>query len=199
MTLAVTILLGFASMTQANAHAEVVKTSPAADATVNAPLDQISITLNEPPLLEGSAITISNQDGSPVDTEAVALDGAKLYIPWPADIAIGDITVDYRVASNDGHVVDGTFSFTFTGAATSEVSSPQPSSSPSMLESKTASPEPSEVVSAVAIATPLVAVPTAVAYSVQSSKDSQSKLWIYIGLAALIIVAFGLFVLRRKK
>ena len=95
--------------------------------------------------------------------------------------------------------VDGTFSFTYTGAATSGVSSEQPSPVPSVIESESASPEPSDVVSAVAIATPVIAAPTAVAYDAAPNEAPKNKTWIYLGVFALVIIAGGLVYLRRKK
>lgn len=183
--LATTMAIGLGSATVSSAHVDVVSTNPAVDSTVNAPLDEIAITFSEPPLLEGSAITVSNQDGSTVDTEAVQLDGAKLFIPWPADIAIGDVTVNFRVATDDGHVVDDSITFTYTAAAVSVVS--------------TSAPVPD--VTAMATDTPtLIATPMPMAVNdAELGEQPENKTWIYVGVGAFLIIAGGWLFLRQKK
>lgn len=185
----ISLFLSFGLVSAASAHVDVVSTNPSADATVDAPLAQIAITFSEPPLLDGSAITVANQDGSAVDTEAVQLEGAKLFIPWPADIAVGDVTVNYRVATNDGHVVDDSFTFTYTAAAVSDVATGSPSEEPSGQVTAMASDMPT-----------IVATPMPVnAVDSELGEQPESKTWIYVGLAAFVIIAGGLLFLRRNK
>ena len=179
------ILLGFGLAASAQAHTEIVSTTPAADAVVNAPLDKIALTFSEPPLLEGSAITVSNQDGSSVDTQALKLEGSTLSIPWPADIAVGDITVNYRVASDDGHVVDGTLMFTYTAAAVSVSPSDMPSADVTALASEMPT----------VIASPM---PMALD-SEELGESSESKTWIYVGIGSFVVIAGGLLFFRRNK
>lgn len=179
------LVLGFGFTSVAHAHVDIVKTTPAADSTVNAPLTEISVTFSEPPLLEGSAISITNQDGSTVDTEPAQLEGAKLFIPWPANIAIGDVTVNFRIATEDGHVVDDSITFTYTGAATSVSSTDAPT------------PE----VTALATDTPtLIATPMPISNSDEAlSEQPDDQSWIYVGLGSFVIIAGILLFLRRKK
>lgn len=183
--LTASIILSFGLATSSSAHVDVVSTNPSADATVDAPLSEIAITFSEPPLLDGSAITVTNQDGSPVDTEPAQLSGAKLFIPWPADIAVGDVTVNYRVATDDGHVVDSTFSFTYTAAAVSV----SPSNAPSTDVTAFASDTPTVI---------STAMPLAI-NDEELGEGSESKTWIYVGLGAFVVIAGGLFFVRRNK
>ena len=179
-----TLALGFGFASTASAHVDVTRTNPAADSTVDAPLDEIGITFSEPPMLEGSAITVSNQDGSTVDTAPAQLDGAKLYIPWPADIAVGDVTVNFRIATEDGHVVDDSFTFTYTAAAVSA-----------------ASGAPTPDVTALGSDTPtLVATPMPMAIADEElGEQPESKTWIFVGVGAFVIIAGGLLFIRRNK
>lgn len=183
------LFLSFGLASAASAHVDVVSTIPSADATVDAPLAQIAITFSEPPLLEGSAITVANQDGSPVDTQAVQLEGAKLFIPWPADIAVGDVTVNYRVATNDGHVVDDSFTFTYTAAAVSDVATGSPSEEPTGQVTAMASDMPTVIATAMPVT----------AEDGELGEQPESKTWIYVGLGAFVIIAGGLLFLRRNK
>lgn len=179
------IILGFGFVASAQAHTDLVSTTPSADAVVNAPLDKIALTFSEPPLLEGSAITVSNQDGSSVDTEALELEGSTLSIPWPTDIAVGDVTVNYRVASDDGHVVDGTLLFTYTAAAVSVSPSDMPSTDVTALASEMPT---------------LIATPMPMAIDDEElGEQAESKTWIYVGVGAFIVIAGSLLFFRRKK
>lgn len=97
------------------AHTDLVSSNPAAGETISSTdvPDSIALTFSEPPLLEGSAIVLANEDGSPVTAEDVALEGSTLSIPWPTDIKSGLVTVTWRIAADDGHVLSDKFTFTF--------------------------------------------------------------------------------------
>ena len=186
------LFLAFGLVNSASAHTDVTSTAPTADATVDAPLKEISVTLGEAPLLEGSAITVVNQDGSPVETEAAKLSGSKLYIPWPADIAVGDVTVNFRIATNDGHVVDDSFSFTYTAAAVAEAASADPSALPT--DSVTAMPTdmPTVMVTGLPLA-------TGDDDADALGEEAEGKTWILVGVIAFVVIASGLLFMRRKK
>lgn len=108
-------IIAVASAGMSQAHTDLISSNPAAGATIQS--DQIpeslSLTFSEPPLLEGSAIVLANEDGSPVTTAPAALEGATLSIPWPTDIKPGTVTVTWRIAADDGHVLTDEFTFTF--------------------------------------------------------------------------------------
>ena len=191
--LLITVPLGVGIAPRALAHADVVSTVPTADATVDAPLKEISITLSEAPLLEASAITVVNQDGSAVATAATKLSGTKLYIPWPADIAIGDVTVNYRVGTDDGHVVDSSFSFTYTAAAVTDMPATSPSGQPTDQVTAMASAVATDMPTVIATAMPAT---TSVD---ELGEQPESKTWIYVGLISFVIIAGGLLFLRRNK
>src|SRR6476619_5060407 len=111
----VAVLLG--AVSPAAAHDTAESTSPAAGATVAAPPEQVSVTFNHNPLALGSQIVVydaagANWSDGPVEiVDNVA--AQKLKSGAPA----GPYTVHWRVASSDGHPIEGSFTFTATAAA----------------------------------------------------------------------------------
>lgn len=98
------------------AHAYVVTTSPAIDATVDASPDRVIVAFDEPITLESreplvvrdAAGTIDPCDGKAyVNPEDVRQVVCRLAHPLPA----GSVHVTWRVTSADTHVVHGEFSF----------------------------------------------------------------------------------------
>lgn len=100
--------------TSASAHTDLVSSNPSAGSTIlsTETPDTISLTFSEPPLLEGSAIVVANEDGSQATTLDATLEGATLSVPWPTDLKAGKATVTWRIAADDGHVLTDEFSFT---------------------------------------------------------------------------------------
>ena len=102
------------------AHAELIGSSPEADSSV-ADVTEVSVTAGEELLdigenAEGFVIAVSDEDGAFYGDGCVVVDGATASM----DIALslrGTYTVAYRVISEDGHPVEGTFTFDFEGDA----------------------------------------------------------------------------------
>ncbi len=124
--LAVTALVALGPIASASAHAELLSTNPADGSSVLAPPMTISLTFSEPPLLDGSAIAVSDSAGAPIATDPATLNGAELSVPWPADMPPGEITVAWRITADDGHVQDGKFTFTNCGVDSCGGGNPTP-------------------------------------------------------------------------
>jgi methionine-rich copper-binding protein CopC len=109
------VLLG--AVGPASAHDTAESTSPASGATLATPPDKVSVTFNHNPLALGSEILVNDAtganwaDGSVEIVDNVA--SQKLKSGAPA----GLYTVRWRVASSDGHPIEGSFTFTATAAA----------------------------------------------------------------------------------
>lgn len=172
--------------TSAQAHTELTKSNPADGSSVNAPLERIELVFSEPPLIDGSKISLTDATGSDITVSDTQLDGSTLFIDWPTQLAPGEVTINWRVASDDGHVEDGSLSFTYTAAATSGVAS----ETPAPQESMTADATPIPVDGPVVIATPL-AMPT-------TATPAQSRNWLPIGLGLLVLIG-GAWAMTRKK
>lgn len=96
------------------AHAKLVKSDPPNRATLNIAPKQIQLWFNEE--IEGSFASVSLLDskGEPVtdaSPEAVPDDLKTVVLPLP-EIAPGRYTVNFRILSTDGHVVESDYSFT---------------------------------------------------------------------------------------
>ena len=179
----------FAPASSASAHTELLSTSPAADSDVNTSQETISLTFAEPPLVDGAAIVVMNSSGDILDSPAPALDGASLYIPWPADLTPGNVTVQWRATADDGHVLSGEFVFNYTAAAEG-----------GMAASPAASAVPSESAEPMmtALATPeVVAMPLAIEDA--PAEAGNNNLVMGIAIVSLVgLVVAGLY-LRRSK
>jgi copper resistance protein C len=96
------------------AHAKLVKSDPPNRATLNIAPKQIQLWFNEE--IEGSFASVSLLDAegkSVTDTspETVPDDLKTVVLPLP-EIAPGRYTVNFRILSTDGHVVESDYSFT---------------------------------------------------------------------------------------
>ena len=177
----------FAPISSASAHTELLSTSPAADSDVNASQETISLTFAEPPLVDGAAIVVMNSSGDILDSPAPALDGASLYIPWPADLTPGKVTVQWRATAADGHVLSDEFVFNYTAAAEG-----------GMAPSPAASTLPSAEPMMTALATPeAIAMPLAIDDA--PAEAGNNNLVMGIAIISLVgLVVAGLY-LRRSK
>jgi methionine-rich copper-binding protein CopC len=101
------------SSPSAFAHAELISTNPAADSTIAAAPENIMLTFSEAPILAGSYIQVE-QTASDFRSETnTVLEGTSLVIPWPEEIAPGQVKVNWRAVADDGHVANGSFEFTY--------------------------------------------------------------------------------------
>jgi len=188
-TILLAVLGIFAPISAANAHTDLVSTSPAADSDVNAAQEEISLTFSEPPLVDGAAIVVVDSSGATLESPAPTLEGASLSIPWPAELATGKVTVQWRATAQDGHVESGEFVFNYTAAAEG-----------GMAASPAASAAPSESAEPMmtAMATPeVVAMPLAVDDApVEEDSNNLIAVIAIVSLAGLVVA--GLY-LRRSK
>lgn len=114
LALSVALILGAAALASpALAHAELVNSSPAADAAVPAP-SELRLDFSEALELAFTTVTITGPDGVAVETGPLALDPADpsmLIVPLPA-AAAGVVDVVWKAVAADGHKLEGGYSFT---------------------------------------------------------------------------------------
>ena len=114
---AIAIVLGAAGT--AIAHTERESTRPAAGARVTTPPRAIVVGYSEPvaAVVESSVAL----DGAPLGGLARASlapdDAATVRIPLPADVGPGRVSARWVIRSDDGHLIEGTTSFTVAGAS----------------------------------------------------------------------------------
>ena len=106
--------LALVSASQAFAHAELISTNPAANSTVAAP-KSISLTYDDPLVGQFSAFeVVMAMGGHTMDMPvkiSLSRDKKTLTGALAAPLAAGDYTVNWHVASDDGHRETGSFAF----------------------------------------------------------------------------------------
>jgi methionine-rich copper-binding protein CopC len=109
------LLLGAA----VNIHTHLVKADPAVDDTVAAAPKQVQLWFNERPEVALSGATLMKEDHSPVAVIKMLATEDSLSIagPVPVTLAPGRYMVMWKTGSRDGHVVRGTYYFTFDPAS----------------------------------------------------------------------------------
>lgn len=98
----------------ASAHDELLSTDPADGATASSPA-QVTLTFSGQIAQVGATVVVTDGDGaSVVEGEPVA-EGTEVVQALAADLAPGAYDVVWRVTSQDGHPISGTFGFTVEG------------------------------------------------------------------------------------
>jgi len=113
--LSAAVLLSLISTSSAFAHGDVVSSSPSADATlISAPVE-VSIEFDGKLQTLGEAaintITVTDEQGSVISEPTSTVDGTKISTKLTSVDVIGLVSVHYRIVSEDGHPVEGDYSF----------------------------------------------------------------------------------------
>ncbi|HEX5279941.1 MAG TPA: copper homeostasis periplasmic binding protein CopC [Micropepsaceae bacterium] len=96
---------------QAFAHANLVSSDPAKDATTASP-KQITLHFSEALEMKVSGLKLSDTDGKPVAIKPVAAPDAKSLAAVPAQpLAPGLYTITWTSMGDDAHKMSGTVSF----------------------------------------------------------------------------------------
>ena len=117
--LAVCTLLAFSSLfpVNANAHTTLSSSTPANKSLVQSWPSQVTLTFAEPLQTLGKSainfVTVSNSQGGEVSTGAAIVSGNTVVEKLAPNTVPGIVLVNYRVAAQDGHIVDGEFTFTY--------------------------------------------------------------------------------------
>ncbi|NNM47323.1 copper resistance CopC family protein [Knoellia koreensis] len=171
----------------ASAHSALKSTSPKASSTVPTLPGEVTLSFNEQPLEPGAVVRVTDPTGAVVsDGKPTIGDRMISQKVKTAQAPAGAYKVSWRVTSEDGHPISGTFGFTTrTAAAAPTAAAP----------STTTSPEPTATTGA---ATPTVTAsptssPTASAQAAPGSTDGDkgSRTGVLIALGAAVVLVFG--------
>lgn len=104
----------------ANAHAGLVSSTPAANSQVNVMPREVALTFSEELLTLGgeevNSISLNLMDGPEVALTDVKVDGAVLSATVPAgEYESGIYEVFYKIVSADGHKLSDSYSFSLNG------------------------------------------------------------------------------------
>jgi methionine-rich copper-binding protein CopC len=116
--LIVSIFIGFIvllNMPSSSAHVEIVSSFPERFANVNPIPTQVWIQFSgELQTLDGEAVNsleVIDSTGIAVNFEDPVIEGAKMMTKISGQSAPGAFTVKYRVVGDDGHVIEGDYTF----------------------------------------------------------------------------------------
>ena len=105
----------------AQAHDELVGSTPTTGATLDAAPATVELEFSGDVQELGTEIVVTAADGSTVSEGALQVDGSTVTQPLASDLAGGEYTVDWRVTSADGHPESDSYTFTVTGVKTTDV------------------------------------------------------------------------------
>lgn len=134
------VLLILAAPRSSYAHAEVVRSTPEAGSTVDAPPAHVTAVFSQQVAPDDSTLTVEDASGARVDGDDSAVDsgdaeGKTMTVSLKAGLAAGTYTVRWNTLSaEDGETAEGRFTFTIRdsaggGQAASPQASPQASAS----------------------------------------------------------------------
>lgn len=145
---ATTLLL---TATPASAHDELASSDPAADSSVDALPDELTLTYSAELLSDAGSTVVQVTDSAGADLTDGAPTVAGNVVTQPvAGTASGPIAVAWRVVSSDGHPISGEFSFVVaeapapvpTETTPATIATPTPAATePAPAPTETASPE----------------------------------------------------------
>ena len=100
----------------AQAHSELVSSNPSASTTIQELPGQIELEFNEELLNlgTGNSVSIISPSGEDLGMGETSTEGAKIVRLLNTTSETGTFEVKYRVASADGHVLNGSYTFDLT-------------------------------------------------------------------------------------
>jgi methionine-rich copper-binding protein CopC len=103
----------------AQAHSELVSSNPSASANIQELPGQIELEFNEELLNlgTGNSVSIMSPSGEDLGMGETSTEGAKIIRLLNTTSETGTFEVKYRVASADGHILNGSYTFDLTEIA----------------------------------------------------------------------------------
>jgi copper transport protein len=100
------------------AHANLLETSPPQGSEVSKPPERVELHFSEPVDAEFDPVVVRAADGARVDAHDARLDpeDARVVLADLQKLPEGSYTVQWRVTSIDGHVVEGRYTFAVVAA-----------------------------------------------------------------------------------
>ncbi|MGI5506392.1 copper resistance CopC family protein [Lentzea sp. CA-135723] len=175
LVLAITLLSVLAATPSASAHTQLTSSDPANGAQVAAPLQQITLTFNEPVAPDSTTVTVTGPDGAAWQIGQITGKDATLTVPVTPAGPAGEYVLNFKIGSADDHAVTGSLKFAMTVPATTTTTAP-----PTTTTTTTPSAAPS------------------VAPAAQSTQDSGIPWWIWL-VVVLVVVAVAVVVLATRK
>lgn len=112
--LALVLATLFLGGTAAQAHDELVRSDPEQNGTVSTAPDHITLTFSGDitNVQNGNKIVVTDSQGKTVSTGDATVDSTEVTQKMASDATDETYKVAWRVVSQDGHPIEGTFNFT---------------------------------------------------------------------------------------
>lgn len=109
------LMSGLAVAPLALAHPSLVRSTPAADATV-APANQIELQFSEKVMPRATRIELSMNHGRmkmalPTATQEISEDGHTLHVRFAKPLPAGNYALQWRAVGQDSHPITGSYRF----------------------------------------------------------------------------------------
>lgn len=119
LTLAIiSVSLIFAGMQSANAHAQLTSSNPKKNEVIKTLPSLVWLEFDGDLLSFGDKqihkLTVTNSKKVRVDIGGPIVGGARISTKLKAGLPAGKFLISYRIVSEDGHPVEGSFSFRFS-------------------------------------------------------------------------------------
>lgn len=98
-----------------SAHSELIDASPADGEQLSEPVVAVELTFNEDIEQIGADVVVTGTDGVDITAGEPVIDGTTLTQEVSTDSQSGELTVQWRVVSADGHPVSGEYTFGIEG------------------------------------------------------------------------------------
>ncbi len=198
--------VGFAR--PAAAHDVLLSSDPTDGSIVQVAPATVTLTFDQPVQDFEPVVTVTGPDGQSYQSGSPTVDSSVVTNAVGPLTAAGEYVIAYRVVSPDGHPVLGEVKFQFTGAPAPAAGSPaaSPSSGASGGTSSVGPSTPSSAPAATSAAAPAptslsttVPVSTAPVAPTSSSSGLSGWVWAALALAAVLIIAAVVVVIRRPR
>lgn len=190
-----------------SAHTDFDYSLPTQDASVAAPVSEITVAFTEPVTLIGNGFEVLNPQGEIVLPTPITDDDQVFRLILDQPVAGGAVGVRYEVTSLDGHVVQGGFSFVVDApvpTTTVPVTTVPATAAPTTAAPATATTVPAATAATsttTTVDTTTTVAPTTAPPSTSNTSggdDEGSNSGIYIAIAAIVAVAAVGFVVVRS-
>jgi MYXO-CTERM domain-containing protein len=189
-----TLLAALLAPSAVLADAKLVSSTPEAGSTVTE-LAQVVLTFNEPLNADRSSAVL-RAGGTRVAAGGVDPGDATRMVVQVLNAQAGDYEVRYTAASQDGHLVRDTFTFTLAEPAVTASAEPPPSAPATAPPTASATPTPAGTASPSPVASP-EPVPSAAPPDSAGGAGSDAVVPIVAALALIAVGAAWLF--RRRS
>lgn len=203
--------VAFGGSQRVSAHTDVAFTLPAADETVDEPVSTITVAFADPVTLVGAGFEVFTPQEQIVQPTVVTDDDTEFQLQLDAPLAGGVVGVRYEVVAADGHIIDGSFTFTVTAPAppTAPATAP-PTTVPITVPTSpapspaTAAPSATSAPSPGTTGEPAVIAPAPTTTTTTTDDDDADaggggSTGLVIGVALAAVVAVGAFVILRTR